>query len=69
MLSNSLEWTGPCVMMRNLVLLGRASGLDAVDDVELDIVQYFIVSENDDIFRATLVFIVVHRSISHSFDD
>ena len=51
-------------MMRALLELERATPLGAAGYNDLDIVEYFIVNQNDDLFRHTLELLVEHVSVS-----
>jgi len=55
-------------MMRSLVLDhdGRATPSEMVGNIDLDIVQYFIVGQIDDLFRYTLEFLVEDIPISQT---
>ena len=62
----SFGWlrSGACIMMRALLDLERATPLGAAGNNDIDIVQYFIVNQNDDLFRHTLEFLVERVAVS-----
>ena len=65
--SDGWFWNGPCLMMRSLVLEhGRATPSETVRNNDLDIVQYFIVEQIDDLFRYTLEFLAEDVSCSQT---